>query len=85
MLLVQVQRTQGTLNQEDDDELSSPPHITETLVFPPILRGICGIENSRVISGCSGMPWVWSVPRYPLALAGGVVRGVQGGRRARFS
>ena len=28
----------------------------------------CDIEQSRLISGCSGMPWVWYVPRYPLGL-----------------
>ena len=44
-----------------------PPMCVETLCT----LSFCDIKQSRVISGCSGMPWVWSVPRYPLVLLPG--------------
>ena len=39
-----------------------PTICVETLCTLPF----CDIEQSRVISGCSGMPWAWFVPRHPL-------------------
>ena len=52
-------------------------------------KTLCGthrryLASSRVISGCSRAPRVWTIfVTQPLVSAGGAVRGVRGGRRAQ--
>ena len=56
-----------------------PPHMTENLVHPPVLQYRAISRNIRLFWHALGVICAW----VPLGLAGGVVRGVNGGRRAR--
>ena len=56
-----------------------PPHMTENLVHPPVLQYRAISRNIRLFWDALGVICAW----VPLGLAGGVVRGVNGGRRAR--
>ena len=56
-----------------------PPHMTENLVHPPVLQYRAISRNIRLFWHALGVIYAW----VPLGLAGGVVRGVNGGRRAR--
>ena len=55
------------------------PHMTENLVHPPVLQYRAISRNLRLFWDALGVICAW----VPLGLAGGVVRGVNGGRRAR--
>ena len=54
-------------------------HMTENLVHPPVLQYRAISRNLRLFWDALDVICAW----VPLGLAGGVVRGVNGGRRAR--
>ena len=65
---------------EEEAEVRRPSqHMTENLVHPPVLQYRAISRNLRLFWDALGVICAW----VPLGLAGGVVRGVNGGRRAR--
>ena len=61
------------------DVVGPRPHMTENLVHPPVLQYRAISRNLRLFWDALGVICAW----VPLGLAGGFVRGVNGGRRAR--